>query len=135
MSDFALDYLAFVFASAAGVIMVATAHAGLDGLLIAGRRLSYLAGLALVAGSAWWFFASEARNVPDTGAGLDGNEQAVLFILGAGAALALMLIVSSLRNWSMEADADASRAHGLDALRHGGYLRTLYRSVRRSRGH
>ncbi len=133
MSDFALDYLAFVFASAVGVMMAATARAGLDGLLIAGRRLSYLAGLALIAGSAWWFFASQPRNVPDSGQGLDGNEQAVLFVLGAGAALALMLIVSSLRNWSME--TEASEVYGLDALRSGSYLRTLYRSLRRHWGH
>ncbi|MCH7705817.1 MAG: hypothetical protein IIB33_02075 [Chloroflexi bacterium] len=133
MSDFALDYLAFVFASAVGVIMAATTRAGLDGLLITGRRLSYLVALALIGGSTWWFFASEPRNVPDTGLGLDGNEQAVLFVLGAGAALVLMLIVSSLRNWSME--AEASEEYGLDALRNGGYLRTLYRSLRRRRGH
>lgn len=133
MSDFALDYLAFVFASAVGVIMAATARAGLDGLLIAGRRLSYLVALALIGGSTWWFFASEPRNVPDTGRGLDGNEQAILFLLGSGAALALMLIVSSLRNWSME--PEASEEYGLDALRSGNYLRTLYRSLRRRRGH
>ncbi len=133
MSDFALDYLAFVFASAVGVIMAATTRAGLDGLLITGRRLSYLVALALIGGSTWWFFASEPRNVPDTGLGLDCNEQAVLFVLGAGAALVLMLIVSSLRNWSME--TEASEEYGLDVLRNGGYLRTLYRSLRRRRGH
>ena len=129
MSDFALDYLAFVFTSAVGVIMAATARSGLDGLLITGRRLSYLVSLTLIAGSTWWFFASQPRNVPDTGPGLDGNEQAVLFVLGAGAAMALILIVSSLRNWSME--AEAPEESGLDALRSGGYLRTLYRNLRR----
>lgn len=133
MSDFALDYLAFVFTSAAGVIMAATARSGLDGLLITGRRLSYLVSLTLIAGSTWWFFASQPRNVPDTGPGLDGNEQAVLFVLGAGAAMALILIVSSLRNWFME--AEAPEESGLDALRSGGYLRTLYRNLRRRRGH
>jgi len=133
MSDFALDYLAFVFTSALGVIMAATARSGLDGLLITGRRLSYLVSLTLIAGSTWWFFASQPRNVPDTGPGLDGNEQAVLFVLGAGAAMALILIVSSLRNGIME--AEAPEESGLDALRSGGYLRTLYRNLRRRRGH
>ncbi len=132
MSDFALDYLAFVFTSAVGVIMAATARAGLDGLLVAGRHLSYLVALFLIAGSTWWFFASEPRNVPDTGLGLDGNEQAILFVLGAVAALALMLIVSSLRNWSME--TEASEESGLDALQSGSYLRTLYRSLQRRQG-
>lgn len=131
MSDFALDYLAFVFTSAVGVIMAATARAGLDGLLITGHRVSYLAALALIGGSTWWFFASEPRNVPDTGQGLDGNEQAILFVLGAMAALMLMLIVSSVRNWSME--AEAPEEYGLDALRSGSYLRILFRSLRRRR--
>lgn len=131
MSNFALDYLAFVFTSGVGVIMAATARSGLDGLLITGRRLSYLVSLTLIAGSAWWFFASQPRNVPDTGPGLNGNEQAVLFVLGAGAAMALILIVSSLRNWSME--TEAPEESGLDALRSGGYLRTLYRNLRQRR--
>ena len=133
MSDFALDYLAFVFTSAVGVIMAATARAGLNGLLITQRRLSYLVGLILIVGASWWFFASQPRNVPDTGPGLDGNEQAALFILGAGAALALILIVSSLRNWAMH--AEAAEVSGLDALRSGSYLRTLYGSLRWRRGH
>lgn len=133
MSDFALDYLAFVFTSAVGVIMAATARSGLDGLLITGRRLSYLVSLTLIAGSTWWFFASQPRNVPDTGPGLDGNEQAVLFVLGAVAAMALILIVSSLRNWFMEAEAPGE--NGLDALRSSGYLRALYRNLRRRRGY
>jgi hypothetical protein len=131
MSEFALDYLAFVFTSAVGVIMAATARAGLKGLLVTERRLSYVTGLILIVGAAWWFFASQPRNVPDIGPGLDGNEQAVLFVLGTGAALALILIVSSLRNWSMH--SEASEGSGLDALRSGGYLRTLYGSLRRGR--
>ena len=74
-----------------------------------------------------WFFASEPRNVPDTGAGLDGNEQALLFVAGAGAALALVLILSSLRNWSMVKDPEGQ---GIEALRHASYLRLLSRRLR-----
>ena len=126
MADFALDYLGFVFLSAVGVLLVVAAYNRLDGLLFVGRRLSLLAGGLLIVGAFAWFFTSKARNVPDTGAGLDGNEQALLFIAGAGAALVLVLLLSSLRNWSMVGNPEK---RGLEALRHSSYLRILFREL------
>ena len=127
MPDFALDYLAFVFLSALGVLMVATAYSRLSGLLILGRRLSILLGAALTIGAFNWFFTSKPRNLPDTGVGLDGNEQAILFTLGAGAALAMLLILSSLRNWSMGANAAGD---GVEALRTSSYLGLLFKGIK-----
>ncbi|MSQ21925.1 MAG: hypothetical protein EXR53_01275 [Dehalococcoidia bacterium] len=127
MTDFALDYLAFVFLAALGVLLAVTAHSKLHGLLLVGRRLSVLLGGALTVAAFDWFFTSEPRNLPDTGAGLDGNEQAVLFALGAGAALALLLILSSLRNWSMGANAAGD---GVEALRNSSYLRLLFKGTK-----
>jgi len=127
MTDFALDYLLFVFFSAFGVLLLVTAHNRLDGLLLVGRRLSLVAGALLVTGAFSWFFASDPRNVPDTGAGLDGNEQALLFVIGAGAALVLVLVLSSLRNWSL---VRGQGGHGVEALRNGSYLRLILRGLR-----
>ena len=127
MPDFALDYLAFVFLSALGVLLVATAYSGLNGLLIFGRRLSILLGAALTTGAFNWFFTSKPRNLPDTGVGLDGNEQALLFTIGAGAALAMLLILSSLRNWSMGATAAGD---GVEALRTSSYLGLLCKGIK-----
>lgn len=127
MTDFALDYLLFAFLSALGTLLLVTAHGRLNGLLLVGRKLSYVVGGLLVAGAFAWFFASAPRNVPDTGAGLDGNKQAILFTAGASAALALLLLLSSLRNWSMVGDPEGQ---GIEALRHGSYLRLLFRGLR-----
>ncbi len=127
MTDFALDYLAFVFLSALGVLLLVAAHSRLNGLLVLGRRLSVLLGAALTAGAFGWFFTSKPRNLPDTGAGLDGNEQALLFAFGAGSALTLLLILSSLRNWSMGANAAGD---GVEALRSSSYLRLLFKGMK-----
>ena len=127
MTEFALDYLLFVFLSALGVLLVITAYSRLNGLLFASRRLSFLGGGVLVVGAFFWFFISKPRNVPDTSAGLDGNEQALLFVIGAGAALVLVLVLSSLRNWSMVGN---SERQGMDALRDASYLRLLFGGLR-----
>ena len=127
MTSFALDYLIFVFSSALGVLLMVTAYSRLNGLLLVGRRLSMLAGVLLMAGAFAWFFISKPRNLPDTGAGLDGNEQALLFVTGAGAALVLVLVLSSLRNWSMVGNPDQQ---GLETLRDASYLRLLFKELR-----
>ncbi|MDO8749903.1 MAG: hypothetical protein Q7K03_01990 [Dehalococcoidia bacterium] len=127
MTNFALDYLAFVFLSAVGVLLVVTAHSRLHGLLLVGRRLSILLGAALTVVAFTWFFTSKPRNLPDTGGGLDGNEQTLLFAVSAGAALALVLILSSVRNWSLGANA---AGNGVEALRSSSYLRLLFKGMK-----
>lgn len=127
MTDFAWDYLLFVSFSALGVLLTVTAYSRLNGVLLFGRRLSMLIGALLILGAFAWFFLSAPRNQPDTGVGLNGNEQALLFSAGAGAALVLVLALSSLRNWSM---VGSSHHLGMEALRHSSYLRTLLRGLR-----
>lgn len=127
MTDFALDYLAFVFLSALGILLVVTAHSRLHGLLLVGRRLSLFLGTALTVGAFIWFFVSKPRNLPDTGGGLNGNHQTILFAVGAMAALALVLILSSVRNWSMGANAAGD---GVEALRSSSYLRLLFKGIK-----
>lgn len=127
MSDFALDYLLLVFLSALGVLLIVTAYGRLHGLLLVGRRVSMVMGTALIGAAFAWFFASKPRNLPDTGAGLDGNEQALLFALGATGALGVVLVISSLRNWSMGANPQGD---GVEALRNASYLRLLFKEIK-----
>ena len=127
MTDFALDYLTFVFLSALGVLLITTAYSRLHGLLLVGRRLSVILGAVLTATAFAWFFTSKPRNIPDIGGGLNGNEQTALFALGSGAAVLLVLTLSSLRNWSMGAN---SQSLGIEALRSASYFRLLFKELK-----
>ena len=126
MQHFFGDYLLLSFLSSFGVLLFVTARNRLRGLYVMGRRLAQVIGLLLAAGAFLWFFASKPRNVPDTLAGLNGNQQTLLFAIGVAAALALLLLISSLRNWPM---ASARPQHGMDALRDNSYLRLLSAEV------
>mgnify|MGYP001056822926 CR=1 FL=1 len=128
MTGFALDYFMLVFLSALGVLLLVTAYHRLTGLLLMGRKSSIATGGLLVVGAFVRFFASEPRSIPDTGAVLDGNQQAVLFSISLLAALVVVLALSSLRNQSMNGQ---SEARGIDALREETYLRLIARKLRR----
>lgn len=124
MPEFALDYFVLVFLSALGVLLFVTAYYRLHGLMLFPRFVSLALGALLVSGAVIWFFASEYRNVPDTAAGLNGNEQTLLFAGGAVLAIIFLLLVSSLRNRSMKGKPNAS---GLDMLRRSNYWRLILR--------
>ena len=127
--SFILDYFLLVFAASCGLYQMTAACNALRGLMLfQSRRLSFIFGLVLWVGAFAWFFLSEPRNMPDTGAGLTGNEQFGYFFAGGGAGLAVTLAVTSLRNWRLWKETAALPA-GLDALREVGYARALYRSL------
>ena len=127
----ALDYFLFVFLAALGVIQMAAAYNSLRGLLFfKPRPVAMVAGMAITAMAFVWFFASEPRNVPDTDGGLDGNQAAGLFALGAGLALLLTLIASSVSNRSL-GNGDRDFSPGLDALRETTYIKALLTTVKK----
>lgn len=130
------QYTAFVFVAAVGVIQIAAANAGLNGLFLTfSRRSAILLGVFLLIASFAWFFGFVDRNTR----GLEGAEQTLLFIPGAIAAVVATVIVSSLlHRFHLTGNASASsqrRGHrrtsrengrrGLDALRYMGYLDVL----------
>lgn len=114
MTAFEVEYVLWVFFSTLGVIQYAAVRSELWGIVVfrrwpvATQRFSAL----LIVASFVWFFVNAERNVPDTGAGLDGVVQARWFALGALAAVLLLLTVSSAVNhrwgaahgWDPEAD-------------------------------
>ncbi|MBM3925608.1 MAG: hypothetical protein FJ320_06410 [SAR202 cluster bacterium] len=127
---FVLDYLVFVFISALGVLQMAASYSLLKGVyLIPHRAVTFIFGLALTTGAFGWFFASEPRNVPDTEAGLNGNQQAMLFVAACGAAVVFTMAVSSLVNWQMR-PKDGRYLAGMSALRHASFIHALSASFR-----
>ena len=131
--SFILDYFLLVLVASCGLYQMAAAYNRLRGLmLLESRGLTFLLGLGLWVGAFAWFFLSEPRNAPDTGAGLTGNEQFGYFFAGGGAGLAVTLAATSLRNWGMGkrmGNSNTPRAHGLDSLRESNYGRALYWSL------
>ena len=127
---FTLDYLVFVFIAALGVLQVVAAYSALRGiLLIRPRAMAFIIGTAVTALAFLWFFLSEPRNVSDAEGGLDGNQMAGLFAVGAGSALVLTLLLSSISNRSL-AKSDHQCDEGLDALRETTYLKALRGTVK-----
>ena len=127
--SFILDYFLLVFAASCGLYQMAAACNRLRGLMLfESKRLTFIFGLVLWVGAFVWFFLSEPRNMPDTGAGLTGNEQFGYFFAGGGAGLAVTLAVTSLRNWRLGKGTETLPI-GLDALRDTGYARALFQSL------
>jgi hypothetical protein len=126
MRSLMVEYLLLSIVASFGVLLFATACNRLQGLYLMGRKVAQVTGLLLAAGAFIWFFASAPRNLPDTMTGIGGVQQTLLFSLGAGLALALLLLLSSLRTGAM---SDGRPVHGLAALRHNSYLRLISAEV------
>ena len=123
--SFILDYLLFVFIAAFGALQMAAAYGPLPGLLlIRVRPLAFGAGLVITVGAFLLFFMTEPRNISDTEGGLNGNQTAGLFTLGAGSALILTLILSSISNRA-SGKGQQRYSPGLDALKETTYFNAL----------
>ena len=130
MTDFARDYLIFVFFFGLGAIQIAVSLGRLNGLLLFYRPLvSRIAGMAIVLGVIVWFFSSEPRNINDIHGGLDGNAQTMLFAIGSAAAILVTLVVSSLLNIRLRDGANDSSGEGLESLKRNSYAVALAQSL------
>ena len=110
-SEFAIDYIQWVFLCALGAFQFVAAKNGLHGVMLARGfpRLTMVAALALVGIATVVYFASEPRNQPDGGLGLDANEQGRWFAIAAAAAIGATVVLTSVINHRWGA------RHGLDA--------------------
>lgn len=130
MDKFYVDYFFLIFLSACGVLQIAVSHSGLKGLMFFVRPLySISVGIVMVLAAFLWFFLSTPRNLPDTGRGLDGIAQTELFSAGAGAALVVTLILSSIINVSL-CSGHKSSINGLEALKETTYFHALSNTLR-----
>lgn len=136
MFTFATDYCIGVFISTLGALQFAFSVGGLRALLIFKRALIARAlGLALAAGGFAFFFLTEFRNINDYEGGLDAPSQALFFFLGAAAALAFTLALTSVLNRRMVApEGEDAPEGGIDSLRNTNYAASLSRGVSHWRG-
>lgn len=129
--SFEADYVLFIFLASLGVVQLAALKNRLRGLcFIRNPLLNLTLALALVAGSFLWFFISEPRNLPDTGDGLDGNQQAMFSVAAAISAVLFTLAATSLINLGIGKDGDKQDS-GLQAMRQDTYFSTLRRTLSR----
>ncbi len=128
---FAADYVLFIFLASLGVVQLAALKNGLKGLyFIRIPLLNFVAALVLVVGSFVWFFVSEPRNLPDTGGGLDGNQQAMFSVAAAVGAVLFTLATTSLLNAGF-GRGEELKGTGLQALRRTNYFIALRRTMGR----
>ena len=130
--SFETDYVLFIFLASLGVVQLAALKNRLRGLcFIRNPVLNLALALGLVAGSFLWFFISEPRNLPDTGDGLDGNQQAMYSVAAAISAVLFTLAVTSLINLGIGRGDDDKRESGLQAMRHATYFSAVRRTLGR----
>jgi hypothetical protein len=100
LSAFLTDYVVWVFISALAVIQIAAAWSGLLGLLYARERprATIAVSAFVVIVTLVWYFASDARNQPDTGRGLDANVQAFWFAVSSALAVGTTFAAASIVN-------------------------------------
>lgn len=142
MSDFEAAYALWVALSTLGVAQYAAVSNGLRGIVILRRWpiATKVCSALIVIGAFAWFFISEDRNLPDTGAGLDGVEQARWFALAATASLLVQLGVSSIVNhrWGASHGWDPAEERwppaGLTWLEHTTFARALAARIRATFG-
>ncbi len=129
--SFEADYILFIFLASLGVVQLAALKNRLKGLCFIRIPVLNLAlALALVAGSFLWFFISEPRNLPDTGDGLDGNQQAMYSVVAAISAVLFSLAATSLINLGIHRGGDRQES-GLQAMRRATYFSALRRTLSR----
>jgi len=126
MSDFSLQYLIWVFFASVGVLQIAAAFNGLRGIQLSNnRRLNLFVGAACILGSYVWFFSSAQRNTDGWKSGVEGLEQAILFLAGSAGAALFTFAITSIIHRSRVSNTSRDES-GIDALR----TRTVWQALR-----
>jgi len=137
-SGFAVDYAILVFFGTLGALQIVAAKNCLSGIMLLRTRrlLSILLGSGTIAAAFIWFFASEFRNMPDTGAGLEANTQAATFAIAGACAVAVTFAIASIVNHSW-ASLNAQKfalddvlEGGMDALRRTTFVLAMLARLR-----
>ena len=96
--SFGLDYFLCCFIACVGVLQIATNSSKLTYLRLFDKAIfGYFFGYSLLIFSAMLFFLSRERNIDDSSGGLDGNEQAILFVVSAFGSFLFTATICSFR--------------------------------------
>ncbi len=121
---FYLDYFLFVFVAATGFLQLGASRSRLRGLyFIRSRSFNVALGIFLICFSFVGFFYSDFRNVPDTTIGLDGNQQAIIFVTACFSSLFFSLCLSSFLNRKLT-DTDKS-GYGLQVMAYKTFVAAI----------
>ena len=125
---FSHEYLLLVFIMCSGVVQVAAAYGDLRRLqFLSNRAFSLILGMSLMVSSLLWFFWEGGRNFPDTGEGIAGTTQFVLFILGGFLALMITFLFTSMMNFSKQIPMNTF--DGLASLRETTFIQALVNNI------
>jgi hypothetical protein len=121
-----LKYSALVFIAVMGVLQGAAGYNNLRGLRFFQRSLyAYIFAIITIGVSLGFFFA---WNYMFATGDIAGSQQSGLFVLAAVAAIIFTLIISSLINIRYYSQR-AVQLTGLDVLREGTFIRTLWERI------
>ncbi len=124
-----VDYLLLVVLTAMGFLQLAAFQSKIKRLQVSdNQRLNCLTFLLFLILPSIWFFTTENRNLPDTNGGLDGGDQALLFVAGCIAALIATLAISHARRFGPS--PFRPQVKGLDALRNESYTTAVLQNLR-----
>lgn len=124
-----LDYIILVKLTALGFLQLAAFQSKTRALQITFHRQIHLAiCVCLLILPSIWFFASENRNLADTNGGLDGGDQAWLFVVGCFLALIVHLALSH-KNGSSKRPI-RRKLKGLDALVNEPYRTAVWHNMK-----
>jgi len=124
------EFFLMNFVGALGILQMVAAYSSLRGMMFfPNRAVSAVVGFLALAGAFLWFFISKPRNLPDTGGGLSGNEDAWIFCAACISAILFTLLATSFLNRKTAREA-TSYPSGLGALKKTTFLRAFAGALR-----
>lgn len=121
---FYLDYFLFVFVAATGFFQLGATRGRLRGLyFIESRVFNFALGTLLSCIAFIGFFYSDFRNVSDTTAGLNGNQQSIIFATATFSSLFFSLCLSSFLNRKLPGRVQSG--YGLQILAHKTFFSAI----------
>jgi len=123
------EYYLLIVLTALGALQLAVQHSKIRTLQLTNHYpLTRFLGRLLLFVPSIWFFSTQNRNLPDTNGGLDGGDQAVLFVGGCLTALIITLSISHTKRFVQH--PLRSKLKGIEALYDETYISAVLHNLR-----